>query len=776
MKAFLALALLALASASFAGLSPAVGRSFAIEGGLFVLNGKPFQIIGGEMHMSRIPRDYWRHRLKMARAMGLNTIGLYIFWNIHETEKGQFDFRGPNDVAKFCRIAAEEGLWITLRPGPYVCAEWDFGGFPYWLLTEPGCVVRSNNPVFLKYSARYLAELGKQLAPLQADRGGNILMVQVENEYGSYGSDKAYMAAIRDQIRRAGFTVPLYTADGSSQMPAGSISGALPGLNGADSPSLVDVIKKFAPDGPFYCPEWYPGWLCHWGEKFPRSNTASDVAAFEAYLRNKHSINLYMFHGGTNFGFWNGANYGGRYEPHITSYDYDAPLDEAGRATDEYMKMRDAVARHAGPLPAVPPANPVIKFDEIDMEPAGSLVDFAAKQPSVTAAVPMPMENLGQGYGFTLYESRLTGPKSGVLTVTDVRDFAVVMLDGATVGTLDRRRKESTLQIEVPSTGAQLQILVENGGRINYGGELLNNFKGITKSVTFEGDEVRNWKMTPLPFRRVPQVVNFPTRLAPSFRRGAFTIQKRGDTWLDMRGWGKGVVWVNGHNLGRYWAIGPQQTLYLPGCWLKVGRNEIVVLELLDHDGGELSHTSNLIGGLDHPILDQPRQEPPLRSRSPRPSFTVNPSPQESDRVVGGEFEDKPGAKDVAFKPRLARYIALKSLSALDGSNYASCAELIALDQEGKQIPRSKWRVIYADSEESAAEDGNAQNTLDSDLDSIWHSEWSQSQPKHPHLIVIDMGADVEIGGLRYVPRPGARPARIKAFAWYLSREPFGAR
>lgn len=787
MKCILAFAIAAIAGLCLGAEAKAVGRSFEVRDGNFWLNGAQFQILGGEMHMSRIPRAYWRQRLKMARAMGLNAIGLYIFWNVHETEKGKFDFKGEKDVAQFCRIAAEEGLWVCLRPGPYVCAEWDFGGFPYWLLTEPGCVPRSNNPVFLQYSARYMSELGKQLAPLQADRGGNIIMVQVENEYGSYGNDKKYMAAIRDQIRAAGFTVPLYTADGATQMPNGMIEGALPGNNGADSPELKDAISKFAPSGPFFCPEWYPGWLCHWGEKFPRSNTASDVAALEAYLRNGHSINLYMFHGGTNFGFWNGANYGAHFEPHITSYDYDAPLDEAGRATDEYMKMRAAIERHIGKLPPVPPANPVIRLDSIAMEPICSAVDFAAYQPSVTAAVPMPMENLGQGYGFTLYESRLAGPKVGTLVVSDVRDFAVVMLDGLAVGTLDRRRKESTLQLNVPKRGASVQILVENAGRINYGGELLNNLKGITKSVTFDGEVVRGWKMTPLPFKMAPRpkasmfslaapnVGN--SRIGPKFYRGSFSVEKRGDTWLDMRAWGKGVVWVNGHSLGRYWAIGPQQTLYLPGCWLNAGKNEIILLELLDHDTGDgINHTELWIDGLDHPILDQPRLEPPLRSRPPRQQLVDPPQPEAADRIAGGEFGDSPGPKDVAFKPKTARYIALKSLSAIDGSNYASCAEIIALDPKGKQLSRSKWKILYADSEERDAEDGSAANLLDGDVETIWHSEWSQAQPKHPHLVVIDMGADVEIGGLRYVPRPGARPGRIKGYAWYLSREPFGAR
>jgi beta-galactosidase len=561
-------------------------------------------LIAGEMHYARIPAAYWRQRLRMAKACGLNAITTYVFWNVHEPEKGRFNFRGDADIARFVRIAQEEGLWVLLRPGPYVCAEWDFGGFPYWLLTEKGMTIRSRDEGFLQYVRRYMSELGRQLAPLQVDHGGNILLVQVENEYGSYGNDKAYMGKVRDAVRDAGFTVPLYTADGDVQMPAGSLPGILPGLNGGDGPAVRTTIDRFYLGGPYFVPEYYPGWLDHWGE--PKSKVAAEgvVHDTERMLEGGISFNYYMFHGGTNFGFMNGANYGGSYQPDITSYDYDAPLDESGRPTPKYLQIRETLRKHlpsGAALPEVPPVAPALAMPRFELSEAGRLL--GALPAPIRSENVKSMEEIGQDYGFILYRTRLQGPVHGDLVLKELRDYAVVMLNGTRIALLDRRRGVQPVAIDVPVGGATLDILVENCGRINYGRLLIDNRKGITDSVRIGDRTLTGWQIYSLPFRDVRKLT-FDGRpdAGPTLRRGRFHIDRPADTFLDLRGWGKGAVWVNGHNLGRFWRIGPQRTLYLPGCWLKPGNNEVVVLDLIPT--GQTS-----IEGLTTPILDELHSE-----------------------------------------------------------------------------------------------------------------------------------------------------------------------
>lgn len=730
-------------------------HTFEIKDHKFLLDGKPFQIVAGEVHYSRIPEPYWRHRIKMARAMGLNTLAVYVFWNFHEEEKDKYSFRGAADVARFVRMAKEEGLWVLLRPGPYCCAEWEFGGYPYWLLTEPGLVVRQNNKPFLDRAARYMKKLGEQLAPLQVTRGGNILMVQVENEYGSYGSDKVFMGATRDLIRAAGFDVPLFTADGPSQMPAGSVQDVLPGLNGVGGPEVRTVIDKFMPGGPYLVPEFYPGWLCHWGEKFPRSDAKGVAEAFAWYLNNDVSVSIYMWHGGTNFGFWNGANFGGVFQPHITSYDYDAPLDEAGRATPKYMAMRAQAEKRFGPLSPVPDANPIITIPPFAL---GEMAPLPMGR-SVSAEQPQPMERLGQGYGFVLYQH---GPTpGGKLTISEVRDYAVVIVDGKTVGSLDRRRKEKSLDIPA----GRLDILVENGGRINYGGELVNNLKGIPGTVTLEGKTLAGWKMYPLPLSSLRSLkFGGAADSAPTFLRGSFTLDKPGDTWLDMRGWKKGVVWVNGHNLGRYWWIGPQQTLYCPGCWLKPGRNEIVVFELFPG-------IHRTVQGLDHPVLDDPRPEPPIGK--PRAKLDHEPKPTTANLIASGDLPDGHATREVRFPVVRGRYVAFEATSSQRGQDFASMAELWLLGADGKALDRAKWKVIYTNSEELLAEDGNADNLIDDDPATIWHGVWGRPHDPPPHFVVIDLGETVEFSGVRVQPRQDGPSAITKGYRLYAASHPF---
>ncbi len=409
-------------------------RTFTLGKEDFLLDGKPFQIIAGEMHFARIPKEYWRHRLKMARAMGLNTVATYVFWNYHEPDSGRFDFTTESrDIAAFIRTAGEEGLWVIVRPGPYACAEWEFGGYPWWLLKNDGLIVRGMDRRFLDASRRYLERLGEEVAPLQVTRGGPVIMVQVENEYGSFGADTAFMGTVRDDMIRAGFEVPLFTADGPSQCKNGHVAGVLPGINGDDNPaSIRDTVRKWnAGAGPFFNPEFYPGWLDHWGEEHSTVAAEKTAAQFEGLLAGGISVSLYMFHGGTNFGFTNGANFGGHYQPQPTSYDYDAPLDEAGRPTPKYFALRDVVLRHlpAGSiLPEPPPVNPVIAIPAVTLNETVPLFDQLPEP--VSSEEPVPMEMIGQGTGYVLYRTTLGPGKGGELVIADLRDYGIVFLDG----------------------------------------------------------------------------------------------------------------------------------------------------------------------------------------------------------------------------------------------------------------------------------------------------------------------------------------------------------
>lgn len=582
-------------------------HTFAVGDSAFLLDGRPFQIIAGEMHFSRIPRAYWRDRLRMAKAMGLNTVATYVFWNVHEPAPGKFDFSGRADVAEFVREAQEEGLWVILRPGPYACAEWEFGGYPAWLLRTPDVRVRSDDPRFLAATARYLDALGHELAPLQVTHGGPILMVQVENEYGSYGHDQTYLAALRDQIRHAGFDVPLFTADGLDEVPAGTVDGALPALTGGDASSALDLLHRYHPRGPFYLAEFYPGWLDHWGEPHQRVAAAPTAAAFDSLLSHGVSVSLYMFHGGTSFGWMNGANYSDHYQPQPTSYDYDAPLDEAGHPTPKYFALRDVIRRHLPPgdtLPAVPAPPPVAPLGPIALRQSASLWSLLGRP--VRVAQPLAMEDVGQSYGYILYRTRLPSGGRGTLRITHLRDYGIVFVDGRRVADLDRRDHQDSAVIDVPAGGGRLEILVENTGRINYGRRLPDNRQGITDSVTFAGHALAGWDIFPLPLDH-PDRAAFSSggatgatgaTAAPALYRGAFRVAKPADTFLDLRGWGKGQVWVNGHNLGRFWYIGPQETLYLPGAWLRAGVNDLIVLDLEPNP-------PRTVRGLTAPILDE---------------------------------------------------------------------------------------------------------------------------------------------------------------------------
>ncbi len=581
MKLILPLLLFALCFA--VSMAAQAKHTFHVDGEHFVLDGKPFVIRSGEMHYNRVPRQYWTDRLQKAKAMGLNTICTYVFWNEHEATEGKFDFRGDRDVAAFVKEAQAQGLWVLVRPGPYVCSEWEWGGFPYWLAKVPGMQVRQNNPEFLKYASRYIKEVGKRLAPLTIENGGPILMCQVENEYGSFGHDHDYMQAIHDAVKAAGFKCQLYTSDGPGQgmLNGGTLPDCLSVVNFGGGPKgAFDEFAKFRTGVPKMCGEFWAGWFDRWGDNHASTDPVSQAKDLEWFLSNDVSFSIYMVHGGTSFGWMNGANSGGSgYEPDVTSYDYDSAISEDGRLTKKWHLFHDVIAKHLQPGETIPdPPLPTthIAIPAFAVAPTKPLLDDLPKL--ILSQAPVRFEALDHPYGFVLYRTKVTAGGKG-LKFTDLQDRAIVMVNGSVVGTVDRTFKEDSLAVDVPA-GAQLDILVENMGRVNFSRALLHEAKGFG-SATLGGRTLSGWSIFPIDADK-PKFGKIPGPIAhvPVWFAGQFLVAERGDTFLDMRGWGKGNVWVNGHHLGRFWRIGAQRSLYVPGVWLKEGYNDIRVLDL----------------------------------------------------------------------------------------------------------------------------------------------------------------------------------------------------
>lgn len=592
-------------------------HTFEVKGGNFLYDGKPVQIHSGEMHFARVPEQYWRQRLQMIKAMGMNAVATYVFWNWQETAPGVWNFSGDHDLAKFVKTAGEEGLFVILRPGPYACAEWEFGGFPWWLQKTPGLVVRTNNKPFLDSANLYIHKIAAQVKDLQVTKGGPLIMVQVENEFGSYVAQrkdipleqhKAYTAAIKKDLLDAGFDVPLFTADGSWLFKGGSVDGALPCANGEDNiANLKKVVNEYHNgEGPYMVTEFYPGWLDHWGEDFVKTGISGLAKQTEKYLKDSISFNYYMVFGGTNFGFTSGANYSKEHpiQPDLTSYDYDAPISEAGWATPKYDSIRALMQKYVSyKIPEVPKAAPVIAIPDIKLDKTADLFsDIIEKMHPVENDTPMTFEDLNQGYGYVLYRKHFNQPISGTLDLKGLRDYALVYVNGKKVGELNRQANNFSMNIDIPFN-ATLDILVENMGRINYGAEIVHNLKGIISPVTIDGNEITgDWKMYKLPFDQTPDLSKQKQSYAagnPVIYAGEFNLSAAGDTFLDMSQWGKGIVFVNGHNLGRYWKIGPQQTLYVPGCWLKKGKNSIQIFE----QQNDIKQTS--VSAIKTPVLDK---------------------------------------------------------------------------------------------------------------------------------------------------------------------------
>lgn len=584
--------------------------SLRAEGGEFVLSGEKMTILSGSLHYFRVVPEYWEDRLRKMKSGGLNTVTTYVPWNLHEQVRGDFDFTGILDVVEFLKVAKKVGLYVIFRPGPYICAEWDFGGLPSWLLADEEMKVRTTYPLFTEAVSKYFEELIPKVAPLQYNRGGPIIAFQVENEYGSFSDSTAYLEFIKEAMVTRGVTELLMTSDNQrSSMERGRVPGVLITANFQDNVDrhFQDLHNLQGSKLPLMTMEFWSGWFDHWGEKH-HIYTADGIADLtKAILEKGASINFYMYHGGTNFGFMNGANMDGYYRPTITSYDYDAPLSESGEPTEKFFKVKDAIQKYTakGRVPSTLPELPVaigkVAYTEVKVQETMSLADaleITGKpiySDDILAMEKLPINNGGgQGYGFLLYRTRLSKKPSTLMLSKSPRDRAQVFLKGEEVGILMRKTEDDENTLDF--TGGKdkdnvLDILVENLGRINYGTIFQYETKGITGDVMIDSKKQEKWEMYPLEFKtHFMEAVSASKKWRPfdghekqpALYRATLEIEDSTpkDTFVNMKGWEKGVIFINGFNLGRYWSLGPQQNQYLPGPLLKQGQNEIIIFEL----------------------------------------------------------------------------------------------------------------------------------------------------------------------------------------------------
>jgi len=745
--------------------APAETHTFAIGKKDFLLDGKPLQIRCGEVHFTRVPRAYWDHRLKMARAMGLNAVCVYLFWNKLEWKEGRFDWNGENDAAEFCRMAQQNGLWVILRPGPYVCSEWDGGGLPWWLLKNPTIKLRTKDPAFIGPVTAYFKEVGRVLGPLQVTHGGPILMAQVENEYGSYGQDVDYMGTLRQALMDSGFDIPLFACNPANGIHNGLRSDLFQAVNfGHDPEGSFKTLRTFQTTGPLMNGEFYPGWFDSWGNPHRTGNMGQYLGDLEYMLKNDMSFSIYMAHGGTSWGLWSGADQ--PFRPDTTSYDYDAPISEAGWVTDKFTQTRTLMSRYLLPgetLPAPPPQNPVITVDSFALTEAAPIFDNLPAP--VKDDQPKTMEQYDQGHGCILYRTTVPVGPAAMLSVREVHDFAWIFLDGKQIGVMDRRRHGYSVLLPERTRPGQLDILIEAVGRVNFGPGI-HDRKGLHGPVRLAGQaaSLQGWQVYSLPLddAELAALHYQPAPVTgPAFWQGSFDLTQTGDTFLDMHAWGKGVVWVNGHCLGRFWDIGPTQTMYTPGPWLKTGHNEVVVLDLVGPREAKLA-------GLAKPVLDEIHPELDFaRKARATGTFSIN----QLTPAQEGSFKSATEAQEVQFAtPAVGRYLCLQALDAVDGKPLASVAELEAFDASGQLLPRTNWKLLWVDSEEEGRE---GENALDGQSSSQWDT--AHSSVSWPHEIVIDLGQGTAVGGIRYLPSSDTRnPGHIKDYRVYVSDQPFG--
>jgi beta-galactosidase len=763
-------ALLPFSASAQAGASPAAAR-FAIGQDDFLLDGKPFQIRCGEMHFARVPREYWRHRLQAIKAMGLNTVCAYLFWNYHEWREGKYDWSGQRDAAEFCRLAQQAGLWVILRPGPYACAEWEMGGLPWWLLKQPGdAFLRTRADAYVQPARRWLREVGRVLAPMQATQGGPILMVQVENEYGFFGEDLDYLRVMRQALLDARFDVPLFQCNPTNAVVKSHIPELFSVANFGSDPATGFKELAKVQRGPLMCGEYYSGWFDTWGAPHRRGSADKAVADIQAMLKANGSFSLYMAHGGTTFGLWGGCDR--PFRPDTTSYDYDAPIGEAGWIGDKFNAYRDGIKPllPAGEtLPEAPARMPVITIPAFALqESAAVMANLPAR--AISDVSPKPIEQYDISRGLVAYRVTLPAGPAGALAAAKVRDLAWVFVDGKQVGTMDTRHRRFKVALPARSKPVTVDVLLYTIARVNFGVEI-HDRKGLHGPVTFTPQDgapqpVENWAIRAIDFDADGALPPLDWKRGraqgPAFWRGSFNAAATGDTFLDMSSWGQGIVWINGRCLGRYWSIGPTQTMYLPGPWLKRGRNEVVVLDLT-------GPRTARIAGLAMPVLDQLHPELDLA----RPPSTAKLQLDGVAPVHAAEFAPGSATQTVMFAaPAMGRQFCLESLSAFDGKSYAAVAEIALLDKAGKPLNQSSWTIAYASSEEARKEDGSALNAINGQNTDYWHTAYSgaAASAPHPHRIIIDLGKAAEVAGLRYVPRQGTDDVtgRIKQYRVYI--------
>jgi len=772
--------------------------TFEAGNGTFLLNGNPFVVKAAEIHYPRIPKPYWEHRIKMCKALGMNTVCIYIFWNIHEQREGQFDFTGNNDVAEFCRLAQKNGMYVIVRPGPYVCAEWEMGGLPWWLLKKKDIRLREQDPYFMERVKIFEQKVGEQLAPLTIQNGGPIIMVQVENEYGSYGEDKPYVSEIRDCLRGIyGKDLALFQCDWSSNFEKNGLDDLTWTMNFGTGANINDQFRRLGelrPNAPKMCSEFWSGWFDKWGARHETRPAKDMVDGMDEMLSKGISFSLYMTHGGTSFGHWAGANSPG-FAPDVTSYDYDAPINEYGQTTPKYFELRKMMEKYndGKALPAVPkPAAPIITIPKFELKEFSSIFngsDTELKMPIRKEGGLMTFEEMDMGWGSMLYTTTMPEiPVQSVITA-DFHDFAQVFINGKYIGKIDRVKNEKSLTLPPVKKGDELEILVEAMGRINFG-RAIKDFKGIVGEVAItaevEGIETtwkpQNWVKFGLPdsyekaadafvhnndytqaekegqrLGKKPQwnVDGLDLVSKRGYYRGYFNINKVGDTFLNFETWGKGQVYVNGHALGRIWSIGPQQTLYCPGCWLKKGKNEIIVLDVV-------GPKEAVVWGQAEPELNKLQ----LERSNKHNNIGDKPDLNSATPAATGTFNTGNGWQTVKFNaPQKGRYLAIECTSTQDGKAQVAIAELYLQGTDGKRISREPWTTKYANSEE---ENGNhtGDKVYDLQESTYWQTEKSATLP---HLLVIDLGSDQTISALEYLPRAeqGA-PGSVKNYKIYL--------
>ena len=745
-----------LALAALLTLSPATGFAaqkpgdFTVGNKTFLLNGQPFIVKAAEVHYPRIPRPYWEHRIQMCKALGMNAVCIYIFWNIHEQREGEFNFTGNNDVAEFCRLAQKNGLYVIVRPGPYVCAEWEMGGLPWWLLKKKDIRLRERDPYFMERVKIFEEKVGEQLKPLTIQNGGPIIMIQVENEYGSYGEDKPYVSEIRDCLRSIyGKELSLFQCDWSSNFEKNGLDDLTWTMNfgtGANIDQQFRRLGELRPNAPKMCSEFWSGW----------------------------------------FGF----------APDVTSYDYDAPINEYGKDTPKFWELRKMMEKYndGKKMPAVPKAPmPIITVPKFELK---EFAPFMAAMTKPVNGAPKTFEEMDMGWGTMMYSTRLPEITSQSVLTGEFHDFAQVFIDKKYIGKIDRVKNEKSLTIPAVKKGAELIIIVEGMGRINFG-RAIKDFKGIVGNVTLttEKDDIemvltpKNWMNVAIPddyetaVKALDMVKSVNDQVAagkvkgsvpalaftqgyegskklgdtmkPGYHRGYFTLKKVGDTFLNFETWGKGQVYVNGHAMGRIWSIGPQQTLYVPGCWLKKGKNEIIVLDVV-------GPKEAVVWGQAEPELNKLQ----LEKSNKHNNIGDKPDLNSATPVATGAFKAGNGWQTIQFgKTAKGRYLAIECLSTQKDGDRAAIAELYLQGQDGKRISREPWKTKYANSEE---ENGNhlGDKVFDLQESTYWQTEKSAQAP---HLLVIDLGSEQTVTALEYLPRAeqGA-PGSVKNFKIYV--------